>query len=298
MSSVVMDDVFPILRLPDELRLEIYSHILPVDERLFVDPQHFYQPLPYVSKPHREALGLLLSCKKIQVEAAQFIFSHNIVNVIEPVRVHNFLHDLGGVNRQFITNLEVHVKQGIGELGHIWATMDSCPKLKNLRLVFYHSRKPWIKTLAQLAYHVQQQQRDDLQNTGRGATAGVQLDLVLYSSLWASSQAMDYHALQFQKFMNVTSVASRVFPFHLPNPVRHITITASVNAAMGRKFEVVVSDKSWRFVRISHERGHPEVNQYRWVNCKDLEPHKDPLQQEDEQIPPPSYMGDDESNDD
>ncbi|KAK7750123.1 hypothetical protein SLS62_007991 [Diatrype stigma] len=301
MSSIDMDEIFPILRLPAELRLQIYSHILPVNERLFLDPQHFYRPLPYVSKPHREALGLLLSCKTIRVEAAQFILSHNIVNIIDPVR--NFLHDLGGINRQFITNLEVHVKREIGELGHIWTAMDSCPQLKNLRLVFYHSRKQWLKTLAQLAHHIQQQQqqkqqqeqRGDLQNIGRGAAADVQLDLELYRSIWAS-QALDYHLLQFQKFMNVASVASGVYPFRLPNPVRRVTVTASVTAATARKFQVVVNDKSWRFVRISDNWGHPEVHHYRWVNCKDDEGYENASEQENEEAPVPSNPGDDDSH--
>ncbi|EMR64461.1 hypothetical protein MGN70_009180 [Eutypa lata] len=260
---------FPILQLPNELRLQIYGHVLPTDERLHLDPKSIRRPFPYVRKAHREALGLLLSCNKIHDEVSQFLFSHNIVNVIDPTHVGNFLTRLGSVNSQFITCLEVHVKQGFGDLGHVWKTMDSCPKLKDLRLVFYHNREQWLNTLATLAHRVQQEQEKAFLNPD--TNANIQLNLELYSSVWAAWYPETYYPSKFSQQMRHASAAAEVFSFSLPTPLRRITITASINSTLAKKFKASVEGEPWRFVQTAHKKEHPVAFHYSWVNGDNID---------------------------
>ncbi|RYP65581.1 hypothetical protein DL771_008235 [Monosporascus sp. 5C6A] len=260
-----MDKAFPIFALADEIRLEIYSHALPSNERIFLDPENFYAPLPYVKKPYPDALNLLLTCKKIRAEATQFIFSQNIINVIDPSIKGNFLRDLGDVACQFITTLEVHVKQSIGELGYIWNTMNSCPKLSDLRLVFYHDRQQWIKTLAQLAHYAQRRL-----DSPTGEDAGFQVGLELYKSIWAYGSSKNRYPNIFKQELGNAPRDFEVFPFKIPNPVHRITITASVNDPTIRGFSEYLDSKnlggdSWCFEWTARKRGFPEVHHYRWV---------------------------------
>ncbi|RYO88303.1 hypothetical protein DL766_003463 [Monosporascus sp. MC13-8B] len=260
-----MDKAFPILALADEIRLEIYWHALPSDERIFLDPENFYDPLPYVKKSYPDALNLLLTCKRIRTEVTQFLFSRNIINVVDLSKKGNFLQDLGNVACQFITNLEVHVKQGIGELGYIWKTMNSCPKLNNLRLVFYHDRQQWIKTLAQLAHYAQRRL-----DSPTGKDGGFELGLELYKSIWAYGSSKNRYPDIFKRELRNAPRDFEVLQFKIPDPLRRITITASVNDPTIRGFSEYLDSKrldsdSWCFKWTGHKRGTPEVHHYRWV---------------------------------
>ncbi|RYP45014.1 hypothetical protein DL768_008579 [Monosporascus sp. mg162] len=260
-----MDKAFPILALADEIRLEIYWHALPSNERIFLDPENFYAPLPYFRKSYPDALNLLLTCKTICAEATQFLFSRNIVNVVDPPKKGDFLQDLGNVACQFITNLEVHVKQGIGELGYIWNTMNSCPKLSDLRLVFYHDRQQWIKTLAQLAHYAQKRH-----DSPSGEDAGFQVGLELYKSIWAYGSSKNRYPDIFKQELANAPRDFQVLPFKVPDPVRRITITASVNDPTIKGFSEYLDSKrlgtdSWCFEWTARKPGPPEVHHYRWV---------------------------------
>ncbi|RYP63644.1 hypothetical protein DL769_006899 [Monosporascus sp. CRB-8-3] len=266
-----MDKAFPIFALADEIRLEIYWHALPSNERIFLDPENFYAPLPYVRKSYPDALNLLLTCKRIHAEVIQFLFSRNIINVVDLSKKGNFLQGLGNVACQFIANLEVHVKQGIGELGYIWKTMNSCPKLSNLRLVFYHDRQQWIKTLAQLAHYAQRRL-----DSPTGQDTGFQVWLELYRSIWAYGSSKNRSPDIFKQELGNASRDFEVLPFKIPDPLRRITITASVTYPTIQGFceylnSECLGSNPWYFARTACERGTPEVHHYRWMNVDDTD---------------------------
>ncbi|RYP34414.1 hypothetical protein DL767_004283 [Monosporascus sp. MG133] len=260
-----MDKAFPILALADEIRLEIYWHALPSNERIFLDPENFHAPLPYFKKSYPDALHLLLTCKRIRAEATQFLFSRNIVSVVDPSKKGDFLQDLGNVACQFITNLEVHVRQGIGELGYIWTTMNSCPKLSDLRLVFYHERQHWLKTLAQLARYAQKRH-----DSPTAEDAGFQVGMELYRSHWGHRYTRNRYPDIFKQELRNAPRNFQVLPFKVPDPVRRITITAFVHDPTIKGFSEYLDSKrlgsdSWRFEWASHKPGTPEVHHYRWA---------------------------------
>ncbi|RYP21605.1 hypothetical protein DL767_009222 [Monosporascus sp. MG133] len=260
-----MDKAFPILALADEIRLEIYWHALPSNERIFLDPENFYAPLPYVKKSYPDALNLLVTCKRIRAEATQFIFSRNIVNVVDPSKKGNFLQDLGNVACQFITTLEVHLKQGIEELGYVWNTMNSCPKLANLRLVFYHDRRQWIKTLAQLAHYAQRRL-----DSPAGEDAGFQVWVELYKSIWAYAPVKNHFPDIFKQELGNASRDFQVLPFKIPDPLRRITITASVDGTTMEGFGKYLGSEwpgsdSWYFKWTPRRPGALNVHHHHWV---------------------------------
>lgn len=239
-KSALTNKPFPIMELPDELRLKIYSFLLPCDIRIILDPENIQPPSPHaleVVDNYGGTLSLILTCKKMHAEVTEFVYTHNIVTVIKPIDMFDFLDSLGDTACKYITKLEVDIESGLGDIGNVWSTMSMCPKLENLRLIFYHEKTNWSRTLAMLVNHV-------LKNDNN-----LKIEIELYTSVHFIRRpkvAYDYED-QMELHYVWANAHAEIFSFTPPSPLRKITLTASVNPEAALGLERWDSGTGWHF---------------------------------------------------
>ncbi|KAK6081547.1 hypothetical protein SCUP234_04752 [Seiridium cupressi] len=207
---------FPFFELPAELRLRVYSYIVPDDQRIFLDPDNIRRPLPYTWNSHGSTKDLLLANKQIHAEAINFIFNRNIVNLIHPEdpRQDRFFN-LGTSNHNCIRVLELHVPgTHLRGLEKQCAVMEKCPNLTGLRLVMYHDLS-WQAMFAELAYYATTHDKD------------MCLDLEAYTSVVVLSVHIQQLEKSFRESLQRIATGPAVYDLKIPRHVGHITVTVS-----------------------------------------------------------------------
>jgi hypothetical protein len=126
--------------LPTELRLQIYSYILPsLAEVTEIVPLHrdstriitragFSRPGPR----DQTKANLLLSCKAIYLEALDLLYSHTTFKTDSTRTLYLFLRNIGVVGRQMLRSVDVTCGQR--EDAVAFALLGACPDFKCLRL--------------------------------------------------------------------------------------------------------------------------------------------------------------------
>ncbi|KAK9776382.1 hypothetical protein SCAR479_06994 [Seiridium cardinale] len=245
---------FPFLKLPAELRLRVYSYIVPGDQRIFLDPDNIHRPLPYTWTSHGSTKDLLLANKQIHTEAINFIFNRNIANLIHPEdpRKDRFFN-LGTSNHNCIRVLELHVpRTHLRGLEKQCAVMEKCPNLTDLRLVMYHDLS-WQTMFAELAYYVTTHEKD------------MCLDLEAYTSVVVLPVHMQQLEKSFRESLQHIATGSAVYDLKIPRHVRHIIVTVSTtNDTAERLHRLTDVYNQWAFKHVSYQKGPPEMTCIRW----------------------------------
>ncbi|KAK6068600.1 hypothetical protein SCUP515_09452 [Seiridium cupressi] len=245
---------FPFFKLPAELRLRVYSYIVPDDQRIFLDPDNIRRPLPYTWNSHGSTKDLLLANKQIHAEAINFIFNRNIVNLIHPEdpRQDRFFN-LGTSNHNCIRVLELHIPgTHLRGLEKQCAVMEKCPNLTGLRLVMYHDLS-WQAMFAELAYYATTHDKD------------MCLDLEAYTSVVVLSVHIQQLEKSFRESLQRIATGPAVYDLKIPRHVGHITVTVSTtNNTAERLLKFTDVYNQWAFKRVSYQKGSPEMTCIRW----------------------------------
>jgi len=130
----------PLFRLPTELRLQIYSYILPsVSAVTEIVPLHRDSPRTITktgfSRPgprDKTKANLLLTCKAIYSEALDLLFRNTAFKLDTTRALFLFLRNIGPVGRQRVRALDVTCGQR--EDAVAFALLGSCERLRSLTL--------------------------------------------------------------------------------------------------------------------------------------------------------------------
>lgn len=126
--------------LPTELRLEIYSYILPsLSDITEIVPLHRDSPRMITKtgfdRPGRRdktKANLLLACKAIYLEALDLLYSNTIFKINTTRTLYLFLRNVGHVGRQMLRAVDVTCGQR--EDAVAFALLGSCRELKSLTI--------------------------------------------------------------------------------------------------------------------------------------------------------------------
>ena len=130
----------PLFTLPTELRLQIYSYILPsVSSLTEIVPLHRDSPRTITrqgfSRPgprDKTKANLLLSCRAIYSEALDLLFRNTVFKLDTTRALFLFLRNIGPVGRDRVRGLDVTCGQR--EDAVAFALTGSCEKLRNLTI--------------------------------------------------------------------------------------------------------------------------------------------------------------------
>lgn len=221
-----------LLALPAELRLEIYKAILPRGTKIHVGErptQHWASAGDsYNAASQGVTVPLMLTCKRFHVEVTEFIFSHNSIVVAQPVRNNLFLTKLGATARKFITDIEIDLESGIGDLGSAWNTMNECPRLRFLTLYCAPDKVTWRRVLAQLVQNAipnYVKPSDPRFPEMRGVCICVELCLMSSDILGLDDEASQID--MFEQSQLWAQAHSQVFSFSTPTPVRQFLVRSA-----------------------------------------------------------------------
>jgi hypothetical protein len=129
-----LDKPFPLLKLPREIRDDIYAYSLCAT--LAVQPHElpdFFSALVDPNCPYRPPTpGLLRANKQIYQESVDVLYSRNIFRFWEPVKLHAFGEQIGSENRARVRQLWLHHlskdDSGSGPSTTNWiAALKTCP---------------------------------------------------------------------------------------------------------------------------------------------------------------------------
>lgn len=251
-------DTFPLLQLPAELRLRVYGFALLKCHRVVLDPGNYYFPLPYTLETSTIAKTLLQVNRQVHTEIIQYIFSRNIISIIRPVQYRtNILLKLGPSVHNHIRTIEFHIPVGYSlcDLGRQWETMNNCPNLMHLRLVYYHADH-WWSAFGEFAHYVSSQNED------------LVLNLELYTSVVASGWR--HYDANYYVYNGIREAMTRsmVHELKLPKQLCTITLTVSAKSTAAQDLlrSAVISSSKWDFRKLHYQKGPPEMTSLRW--CK------------------------------
>lgn len=126
--------------LPTELRLQIYSYILPsISEAIDIVPLHRDSPRTITKagfdRPgHRDRTkaNLLLACKAIYIEALDLLYSNTTFKIETTRTLYLFLRNIGHVGRQMLRAIDVTCGQR--EDAVAFALLGSCRELRSMTI--------------------------------------------------------------------------------------------------------------------------------------------------------------------